>query len=462
MKPNEDISNDKRLQKILNIIYEVASGNYDIYEEIDDKGDELDAVIIGLNMLVYELSENQGIKKLNEQLTDAINDLKSTQAQLVQSQKMEALGTLAGGIAHDFNNILVSILGNAELGLMELSQDRQERAYFENILESGERAANLVRQIVTFSRMEAIRLKSVNLASIIPEALKIARATIPTNIEIRQDVLEVCPNIMADATQIYQIMLNLCTNAYHAMEDTGGVLEVTLKEWIGPPPALEMKAENYLELSVKDNGCGISKEDQERIFDPFFTTKEVGKGTGLGLAVVFGIVEKHQGKITVDSKIDKGTTISIFFPTTANEVSKETNKESVIARKGEADSPVRLILIVEDEPMVSRVYKRFLEKMGYVVTVCSDGYDALALFKKNPNQFDLVLTDQAMPNMTGKQLTKELLAIRPDLPVLLSTGYSDVITEEEAQELGIRKYLMKPVKLENLKQEIDECLRSSG
>lgn len=267
---------------------------------------------------------------------------------------------------------------------------------------------------------------------------------------------------MADATQIYQIMLNLCTNAYHAMEDTGGVLEVTLKEWIGPPPALEMKAENYLELSVKDNGCGISKEDQERIFDPFFTTKEVGKGTGLGLAVVFGIIEKHQGKITVDSKIDKGTTISIFFPTIANEVSKETNKESVIAKKGEADSPVRLILIVEDEPTVSRVYKRFLEKRGYVVTVCSDGYDALALFKKNPNQFDLVLTDQAMPNMTGKQLTKELLAIRPDLPVLLSTGYSDVITEEEARELGIRKYLMKPVKLENLKQEIDECLRSSG
>ncbi|MCZ6594621.1 MAG: PAS domain S-box protein, partial [Bacteroidetes bacterium] len=270
--------------------------------------------VIWVHNIITKIIENE-IHLGYVSIVEDITKQKKIENQFRQASKMEALGTLAGGIAHDFNNILVSILGNAELGLMELSQDRQERAYFENILESGERAANLVRQIVTFSRMEAIRLKSVNLASIISEALKIARATIPTNIEISQDLLEECPNIMADATQIYQIILNLCTNAYHAMEETGGVLEVTLKEVIDPSPALEMKAGNYLELSVKDKGCGISKEDQERMFDPFFTTKEVGKGTGLGLAVVFGIVEKHQGKITVDSKIDKGTTISIIFPT---------------------------------------------------------------------------------------------------------------------------------------------------
>jgi len=377
-----------------------------------------------------------------------ISERKNLEVQLQQSQKIEALGTLAGGIAHDFNNILAIILTNTEILLMDLPPDFKGKQKLKNIEQVGERATNLIKQILTFSRMETTWLKPINISSVIQETLRLVRATIPVNIEIHQNFKENYSNILADVTQIQQIIVNLCTNAYHAIGDASGVIEVSLKE---------IKEDKLLKIMVSDTGCGIPQEDIDKIFDPFFTTKGVGKGTGLGLSVVHGIVENHQGKIKVESELGKGSTISLYFPTVETESSEAIVLEPIL-NKGTDGTRMRHILLVEDETEIAELYQDFLERLGYDVTLCSNGSDALTLFKEDPNQFDLVLTDQAMPHMTGKQLAKELFLIRPDMPVILTTGYSDALTEEEAKELGIRKYLMKPIKLKTLQQAIEEYL----
>lgn len=374
--------------------------------------------------------------------------------QLRQSQKMEALGTLAGGIAHEFNNLLAIISSNAEIGMDEFTEDSPEMQYLSSISEAVARGADLVRQILTFSRLDTARFNSIKLSSVVQSALKMVKITLPANIELHQELMEPCPNIMADTSQIYQVVLNLCTNASHAMEETGGLLTVLLVESDKGFP--ELNQEHWIKLCVKDTGKGISKEDQEKMFDPFFTTKEVGKGTGLGLSVVHGIVQKHQGYIIVDSEIGKGTAISIYFPKTNLESKRVIQYERSLGR-GEGR-----ILIVEDEPSLTHQYKKFLEKKGYVVTTCHQGSEALDLFTKFADQFDLVLTDQAMPKMTGKQLAQQLLALRPDIPIILSTGYSGVVSPEEAHALGIQKYLMKPFELKTLHLAIEECLMAAS
>jgi len=263
----------------------------------------------------------QGLKKslisqktLNEELTATTVELKRAQKQLLLSQKMEALGTLAGGIAHEFNNILMMIIGNTKLLLMRVHEEDKNKTYLKTILKSGNRATDLVRQILTFSRMEVVNIQPTNLTPVIQETLKMAQATLPANVEIRQNLQENDASVMADSSQIHQIILNLCTNSYHAMEESGGLLEISLKQLERYPSSVSMEKTSVLQLSVKDNGCGIPLESQEQIFDPFFTTKEVGKGTGLGLAVVHGIVESHGGKLLVESIVGEGTQISIFFP----------------------------------------------------------------------------------------------------------------------------------------------------
>ncbi len=375
-----------------------------------------------------------------------ITERKQLEEQLRQSQKMEALGTLAGGIAHDFNNILAAILANAEIGWMDFPQNQKAQRYFEAITKSAERASELVKQILVFSRMDPLTFRPINLASVVQDTVKMLRATIPHHIEITLDLSEHCPNILADATQMHQVLLNLCSNSYHAMEENGGRLEIALEAARGG---------TYLKLTIQDTGHGMDAEAQRRVFDPFFTTKEVGKGTGLGLSVVHGIVEKHRGEITIDSQMGQGTTVSIWFPTTQAKASTTPPKQSVL-KKGSAH-----ILIVEDEPLIADSYRKILERQGYLTTVCRNGVEALAEFEKNPNHIDLVLTDQAMPQMTGKQLAFKLLAIRPNLPILLSTGYSDIITKEEAQTMGIRRYLAKPIRLRTLLEVIADCLKST-
>ncbi len=382
-----------------------------------------------------------------------ITERKLLEAKLRQSSKMEALGTLAGGIAHDFNNILAAILGNADMGRKLTTGQDKICNHFDNILHSADRAASLVKQILAFSRMESTVLKPTNLSVLIGEALKIVASTTPANITIKQQLLADCPTILADATQIYQIILNLCNNAYHAMEDITGELSITL--------SMEQSLDRplgYLNLTVKDNGCGISKADQEWIFDPYFTTKEVGKGTGLGLAVVFGLVEQHEGKISMLSNVGQGTSISITFPVSDMVEVDESGEEVKSNEQKNNELGVKRILIVEDELAVLHLHQAFFLELGYLVTICENGKQALALFEAEPQRFDLVLTDQAMPLMTGKQLAKKMLSIRPNLPIVMTTGYSDVISEEQAKAIGICQYLVKPVALDYLQQQIERCL----
>lgn len=393
-----------------------------------------------------------------------ITENRKLERQLVQSQKLEALGTLAGGIAHDFNNMLAIILGNAELlslRLKELESDGEH--YLDEIKHAANRSADLAKQILTFSRMDVAELEPINISLVVDDALHLLRATIPTHIDIRFDVSEHSGNVLANKTQIHQIIVNLVTNAFHSMEESGGLLEVTLvtlecQNCLSVGRSVNANKKCLL-LAITDSGCGISQEDQAKIFDPFFTTKEVGKGTGLGLAVVYSIVQNHGGMIEIDSELNKGTTVKICLPIIddpygAPKYFLSTSDEyATKSRRGGH------ILVVEDEVSLAEMYEEYLQGLGYVVSVCTNGSHALKMFKRNPSLFNLVLTDQAMPHMTGKQLCHELLQIRSDIPIILSTGYSGVLSDESVENLGVRKYLIKPIQLNTLKQAIEDCLR---
>jgi signal transduction histidine kinase len=378
------------------------------------------------------------------------------EVQLRQSERLKALGILAGGIAHDFNNILGTMLGYTELLLDKYPENSHEKEYLEQVYQAGERATDLVEQILTFSHSQEQILKPTDISPIIEEALKMMRATIPANIDIRQHLQPNCHPILADATQIHQVIINLCVNAFHAMRDQGGTLDVTLKETnhdTDQGHILGLTAGSYLKLTVSDTGCGMTLDVQEHIFEPFFTTKEIGEGAGLGLSVVHGIVKGHHGAIAVESKPGKGTTCQIFFPTTDEVKPQKKSSQIIPVEKGKEH-----ILIVEDETALAKLYEIALTKLGYQVTIFTDSHEALERFHASPDQFDVVFTDQAMHGMTGAQLSQELLHIRADLPIILSTGYSETISEEEARALGIRQFLKKPVKFSVLAKTVREVL----
>ena len=378
------------------------------------------------------------------------------EAQLRQAQKLEALGILAGGIAHDFNNILGTILGYTELLLEEYTDYTGELEYLEQIYQAGERAAELVRQILTFSRVQEQQLKPILVAPLIREALKMIRATLPATVEIKQNLQANCPPVVADATQIHQVIVNLCANAGQAMKAHGGALNVSLEKMHYDPSQgtiPDLSEGLYLKLTIDDTGCGMSADVQNSIFDPFFTTKAVGEGTGLGLSVVHGIVRSHHGVITVSSEPGKGSSFQIFLPVTGQEkLQPEVMREEFVRRGRES------ILIVDDEPALAKLYEIALTELGYRVTTLHNGYEALERFQADPEQFDVVFTDQSMPKMTGAQLSQKLLQIRAGIPIILTTGYSDTISEEEAKAFGIRQYLKKPVKLHTLIQSIQAIL----
>ena len=371
-----------------------------------------------------------------------LTEQKKFESQLRQGQKMEAIGTLAGGIAHDFNNIIGIILGNAELAMDDVPEWNPAKMNLKEIRIASLRAKDVVRQLLSFARKTGLEKKPTNIGFIVDESLKLLRSSIPTSIEIRQNITKNVDTILADPTQINQVLINLCTNANHAMPD-GGILEVSLRHATFDDDTSsqypDLTPGRYVNLTISDTGHGISKEDIDRIFDPYFTTKETGKGTGMGLAVVHGIVKDHKGIITVDSELGKGTTFSIFFPTIEKEAVVETQTDEKLPTGNER------ILFVDDEELMVKLGRQRLERLGYQVEATTDPNDALELFRSQPNQFDLVITDLTMPKITGDKLVKEILNIRPDIPVILCTGFSEKIDEKKAKAIGAAEYVEKPL-----------------
>jgi PAS domain S-box-containing protein len=385
-----------------------------------------------------------------------ISEKKKLESQLRQAYKMEAIGTLSGGIAHDFNNVLSIILGNAELAIDDIPKSSPARINLKEIRTASMRAKDVVRQLLNFSRKADQELKPTQIIPVVKDALRFLRATIPTSIEIRQNIQDANDTVLADSTQIHQVILNLGTNAFHAMEETGGVLEIGIKNVVfdreAATPYSELIPGKYIQLTLSDTGQGIAPEIRDRIFDPYFTTKEIGKGTGMGLSVVLGIVKGHGGAISVDSEPDKGTRIRIFLPILDREAETEFVSEEMLSTGNEN------ILFVDDEKSLADLGRLRLEKMGYRVTATTRPSEALDLFYANPDQFDLVITDMTMPQMTGDRLAKEMLKIRPDLPIIICTGFHEKMTEEKSAEIGIRAFLSKPLSIINLAQGIRQVL----
>jgi len=385
-----------------------------------------------------------------------ITDRRSLEAQLFQSQKMEAIGTLAGGIAHDFNNILTAIIGFSELSIEEITGNHPLRENLGQILNAGLRARSLVGQILTFSRQGEVDIGPVMPAPLVKEAVKMLRASLPSTIRIKHHIQSPMDTIKADATQLYQVIMNLATNAADAMRDTAGTLEIRVERvdvtQETPELSVHLSPGNYVRLAVKDSGIGMDRATKDRIFEPFFTTKPKGKGTGLGLSVVYGIVKSHKGAILVDSEPGEGTTFHAYFP-------RLQEKESV-KKEGPRDIPggTEHILFVDDEAMVAEAAQKLLEKLGYKVTMRTGSVDALEAFRAQPARYDLVISDVTMPNMTGPELTRQLLNIRPGMPIILCTGFSELIDDEEMKALGIRAFIMKPVTYRDLAGTVRQVL----
>jgi PAS domain S-box-containing protein len=405
-----------------------------------------DGSIIGYQGIIRDITER---KRAEE-------EKKKMEAQLQQAQKMEAIGTLAGGVAHDFNNILSLIIGYTELTMMNLPEGSPARDNMDKLLIAGERARNLVKQILTFSRQSEEEKKPLQIHLILKETLKLLRPSLPTTIEISQNITST-PTVLADATQIHQVIMNLCANAYHAMHEKGGMLEVSLAD-------VELESDftarhpgtypgPYMRLTVSDTGHGMEKNVLDRIFEPYFTTKEKGEGTGMGLAVVHGIVKSFGGGITVYSESGKGATFKVFLPRIKVAEVEEKPEEITSLLMGN-----ERILFVDDEPAIVDIGKRMLERLGYTVEVRTSPIESLEAFKAQPEKFDLVITDMTMPKMTGDELAKELMAIRPNIPIILCTGFSERITEERAEEMGIRAFSMKPFVMRDFSSAIRKVL----
>jgi PAS domain S-box-containing protein len=387
-----------------------------------------------------------------------ISGLLKMEERLRQSQKMEAIGTLAGGIAHDFNNILVPILGYGELALTRIAPDTPLAADLRQITRAALRAKDLIQQILAFSRQAPQERKPLRPHLVIKEALKLLRSSLPTTIEIREEIATDCGAILADPIQLHQIVMNLCTNAYQAMRESGGILGVRLfKTSIDKEDSKVVSSEltpgDYVQLEVCDTGCGMEHKTMERIFEPYFTTKAKGEGNGLGLSVVHGIVKSYQGQITVYSEPGKGTCFHVYFPLI---VEAPALVESV--RTSPLPTGSERLLVVDDEEVITTMLKAVLTHLGYQITVTNNSQEALALITDSPAAFDLLITDMTMPQLTGLELTAKALAIRSDLPIILCTGFSELINKEQARAMGIRAYLMKPVSVNELAIAVRKAL----
>jgi signal transduction histidine kinase len=410
------------------------------------------------------------VEERTKQLTAANKDLKKEiemrkhhqqekaklESQLLQLQKMETIGTLAGGIAHDFNNILTPILGYTEMALEELSDESTLRYDVEQINNAALRGKDLVQQILTFSRQVDFDKKPLRLHQVVKEVMNLIRASFPSNIEIRQSLDTDCGTVLADATQMHQVIMNLCTNSLHAMMNNGGILEVGLDaldiKSKKVKSAANLKPGKYVRLTISDTGIGMDKQTMDRIFEPFFTNREVGSGSGLGLSVVHGIVSNYNGAIQVQSELGKGTVFMIYLP----QHSTKGTEDRQVAEKSRPGC--ENILFVDDEKEITYMGKKMLESLGYTVDIRTDGFSALHEIQTNKQKYDLLVTDQNMPRMLGTELVRRARKIRPDLKVILITGYEDSVKGDAVSDFNIAEIIMKPLILSEFSKTIRDVL----
>jgi signal transduction histidine kinase/ActR/RegA family two-component response regulator len=393
---------------------------------------------------------------MKESLISYEKEKSKLEQQIRHSQKMEAIGTLAGGVAHDFNNILYPILGYTEMTIDEVAEGSPARECLDEIMTAAQRARKLVDQILTFSRLDHQGRIPLKMQGAVKEALNLLRATLPATIEVIERIDEDCGPVLADPTQIQQVVMNLCTNAFHAMQDHGGTLTVSLEETqiaSDDLPASQNPV-TYIKLTVADTGYGMSKDIIERVFEPYFTTKKTGEGTGMGLAVVHGIIKGYDGDIQAHSEPGNGTTFNVYLPRIYKEIGTLDNASTPIQKGDES------ILLIDDEDQIVRMLKQMLMSLGYRVNAVSDPIEAIEIFENDPWAFDIVITDMTMPKITGDLLSREVLKIRPDIPVILCTGFSKLIDEERIREIGIKKLIMKPVIKSEVARAIREVLES--
>lgn len=402
--------------------------------------------------VIYDLTDR--IKAENEKL--------ALEKQLRVTQKLEAIGTLAGGIAHDFNNILSVIFANMELAKIMLPRESRIQKYLDKTLYAANRAKDMTKQILDFCRQREYEPILFSIKSVISEAAKMLKELTPSNIEVKLQINSKKSIIKGDPTQIHQVLMNLGTNAVYALKDKGGMIEIILEDvsitdYDEVVTFLGLSPGQYVKLTVRDNGPGIDREIISRIFDPFFTTKPIGEGTGLGLSVVHGIVHGHGGTVRVDSDIGKGTSFYCYFPVLAESDDRREDlniQKDIIHGKGK-------ILLVDDDKNILETYKEILEILGYQVVTCVDGINALTLFEKSKDWFDLIIIDDIMPKMTGKILAQKLINIRPNIPIIINSGFGDHLQQNELKEIGIKGVMSKPVTIQQMSDFIRNVINES-
>jgi signal transduction histidine kinase/CheY-like chemotaxis protein len=386
--------------------------------------------------------------------------LLKSEEQRRQAQKMEAMGTLAGGIAHDFNNILSAIIGYTELAMTQIGTGSSVLPRLQEVLRAGYRAKNLVRQILTFSRQGESGKKVIYLQPVVEEALNLLRVSLPSTITLHAELQSDSAPVLADSTQIHQVVMNLGANAEYAMRAKGGRLIVKLDEveinGLTDSFFEGLQGGTYVRLKVTDSGQGISPSVKKRIFDPFFTTKDVGEGTGMGLSVIHGVVTSHGGAIRVDSQKGAGTTFTIYFPCSSVPVENEQDSSAFPSYGGQGT-----VMFVDDEVSIVKWAKDMLEELGYVVVVFTNALEAWEAFKQEPKRFDVIVTDQTMPGMTGELFARQIMSLRPECPVILCSGFSYTMNEEKALAMGLRAYLTKPVLMNDMAQALQSALNRS-
>jgi signal transduction histidine kinase/ActR/RegA family two-component response regulator len=418
-------------------------------DELEKRVEERTSQLAQTNKdLLQEIENREKVEKEQARL----------EAQLYQSQKMETVGTLAGGIAHDFNNILTPILGYTEMALDEIKTAGPIKSDLEQIFKAANRAKELVQQILTFSKQQDQDIKPIEFHTILDEVLTLLRASLPSTIEIKQKNRLAKGVILADPTQIHQVIMNICINAFQSMEESGGILEISLENAIldrdNAIPDTSLQKGKYLKLTIRDVGSGMDNETKGRIFEPFFTKRKVGEGTGLGLSVVHGIVTGYNGGITVESVPEKGTSFTVYFPEYDKRILKRKLQNYKLIKGKEH------ILFVDDEKDITTMANRMLSRLGYVVTTISDSVNAYDEFMKQPELYDLVITDQVMPNMMGSQLATKIRQIKPDIKIIIITGYSDSISAEKIKELGFNGFIIKPLILRDLSNTIRNVIEN--